>query len=146
MAFDLAQFLGGSIGDAVVKIVGLFKVSPDKQLEAATELAKIQLELQGKILDQVQGQLDVNKTEAASSNWFVAGWRPFVGWICGAALASQYIVGPFFEWATNLAGHPTKWPTIDYSTLLSILGGMLGLAGMRTYEKVQNIPGSDKIH
>ena len=89
MGFDLTSFLGNTIGDSVAKIVGAFKVPPEKQLEAQTEITKLSMELQGKILDQVSAQLDVNKVEAASANVFVAGWRPYIGWICGTGLGVQ---------------------------------------------------------
>lgn len=139
MAFDLSSLIGGSIGDAFAKVVGAFKVNPTEQLAAQTEITKIQLELQGKILDQVSAQLDVNKVEAASPSTFVAGWRPFVGWICGSGLAVQFIIGPITTWIAALAGHPVIFPTLDLGTLLTLLLGMLGLGTMRTFEKVNGV-------
>lgn len=146
MPFDLGSFLGQNIGEAFAKIVGVFKVDPTKALEAQTELAKIQYELQGKIIDQVGQQLEVNKAEAASSSTFVAGWRPFIGWVCGAGLASQYIIGPLLSWVAGLFHHTLGYPSLDLGELMPLLMGMLGLAGMRTYEKVQGAPGSEKVH
>lgn len=146
MGFDFASLIGGSIGDAFQKIVGAFKVPPAQQLEAQTEITKIQLELQGKILDQIGQQLDVNRIEAASTSTFVAGWRPFIGWICGLGLASQFIIGPLVTWVATLAKHPVVYPTLDLGTLMTLLFGMLGLGGMRSWEKVQGVPGSEKVH
>jgi hypothetical protein len=139
MGFDLSSMIGGSIGDAFSKIVGAFKVNPTEALAAQTELAKIQLELQAKILDQVSAQLDVNKVEAASTSIFVAGWRPFIGWICGTGLAVQFIIGPISTWAASLLGHPIQFPSLDLGTLMTLLLGMLGLGTMRTYEKTNGV-------
>lgn len=146
MAFNLSEIIGGSIGDAFSKIVGAFKVSPDKALEAQTELSKIQLELQAKIIDQVSAQMDINKVEAASTSMFVAGWRPFIGWICGIGLGVQFIVNPLVTWIAALAKHPVQFPSLDLGTLMTLLFGMLGLGAMRSYEKIQGAPGSDKVH
>ena len=142
MAFDLASLLGGTIGETVAKIVSLFKVDPTKQLEAQVELTKLQMELQGKILDQVSAQLDVNKVEAASTKTFVAGWRPFIGWICGVGLGTQFIVGPIVTYIALLCGKQANFPTLDLGTLMTLLLGMLGLGTMRSYEKVSGVPGT----
>jgi len=139
MSFDLGSFLGSNIGDAFAKVIGAFKVSPEKQLEASTEITKVQLELQAKILDQVSAQMDINKVEAASQSIFVAGWRPFIGWICGSGLGIQFIVGPIVTWLSALFGHPVTFPTLDLGTLLTLLLGMLGLGTMRTYEKTNGV-------
>lgn len=146
MAFNLASIIGDNLGDAVAKIVGAFKIPPEQVLAAQTDITKIQLELQGKLIDQVSEQLDVNKVEAGSASVFVAGWRPFIGWVCGVGLACQFVIGPLFTWAATLAKHPIPFPTLDLGTLMTLLLGMLGLGGMRTYEKVQGAPGADKVH
>jgi Holin of 3TMs, for gene-transfer release len=145
MGFNISSIIGGSIGDAFAKIVGVFKVSPEKALEAQTQLETIRLGLEQQLVQQVTAQIEVDKQEAANSNIFVAGWRPFIGWICGSGLACQFIIGPLFTWVATLLKHPTPFPTLDMGTLLTLLLGMLGLGGMRTYEKVNAAPGSDKL-
>jgi hypothetical protein len=145
MGFDISSLIGGSIGDAFAKIVGVFKVSPDKALEAQTELEKIRLELEGKLVEQVTAQIDVNKVEAASPNIFVAGWRPFIGWVCGVGVACQFVIGPLFTWIATLIRHPAPFPTLDLGTLMTLLLGMLGLGGLRTYEKVNDANGDVHI-
>ena len=77
----------------------------------------------------------VNKQEAANNSVFVAGWRPFIGWICGSALASDFMVRPLATWIATLSGHPIQYPSLDLSTLLTLLLGMLGLGAMRSYDK-----------
>ncbi len=145
MGFNLRDLIGGSIGDAFAKVVGVFKVPPEKVLESQTELEKIRLGLESQLVQQVTAQIEVNKTEAASSSTFVAGWRPFIGWICGAGLASQFIVGPLFTWVSMLVHRPTIFPTLDLGTLMTLLLGMLGLGGLRTYEKVQGAAGANLL-
>ena len=146
MGFDLSSLIGGSIGDAFQKIMGVFKVDPTVALQKQAEIQEIQLQLQGQLVQQVTAQIEVNKQEAASPNMFVAGWRPFIGWICGFGLGCQFIVAPVFTWISALVKHPTPFPTLDLGTLMTLLLGMLGLGGMRTYEKVQGAPGTDKLH
>ena len=83
------------------------------------------------------GQAETNKVEAASTRLFVAGWRPFVGWICGMALAFKFIGGPLLYVVAQSAGHPIHLPEIDTGELWVLLAGMLGLSGLRTVEKVK---------
>lgn len=96
-----------------------------KQLEAATQLA--------------MGQVNVNAVEAASTRLFVAGWRPFVGWICGFAIGFKYIGGPMLQMLCQAFGVDVKLPDIGTEDLLTILLGMLGLGYLRTHEKVKGV-------
>src|SRR5260370_14102014 len=145
MAIDVTSLIGGSIGGAFAKVVGVFKVPPEKVLESQTQLEEIRLGLESQLVQQVTAQIEVNKTEAASPSTFVAGWRPFIGWICGAGLACQFIFGPLFTWISNLMHRPTPFPTLDLGTLMTLLLGMLGLGGLRTYEKVAGGPGAGPL-
>src|SRR5207302_8812758 len=97
MGFDISSIIGGSIGDAFAKIVGVFKVSPEKALEAQTQLETIRLGFEQQLVQQVTAQIEVDKQEASNASIFVAGWRPFIGWICGSGLACQFIIGPRSE-------------------------------------------------
>ena len=90
-------------------------------------------------------QIKVNTAEAQSGSLFVGGWRPFVGWVCGVALAYTYILHPFLQFVVYAWGDPTtvnklsKLPVLELAELLPILLGMLGLAGYRTFEKVKDV-------
>lgn len=106
--------------------------------------AKAKLEMQAAIMDAANkgmlAQLDVNKTEAAHRSVYVAGWRPFVGYTCGAALCWHFVLQDLIVFATAWAGHPAPaLPKLDTDTLLTVLLGMLGLGGLRSFEKVKGV-------
>lgn len=130
------------IGD-VIESVG--KVASDL---ITTDKERMQLELEAKKLDQAidLAQIEVNKVEAASASVFVAGWRPAIGWIGAATLAYQFLAYPMALWGwTYLQG--TGWiprelappPVLDADKLWVILSGILGIAGMRSYEKTKGV-------
>jgi hypothetical protein len=80
--------------------------------------------------------------EAKSANWFVAGWRPFIGWTCGCGLAYVSIIEPLARFAAQVWFHYTgAFPVIDTTITMQVLLGMLGLAAARTVEKVRNVEG-----
>lgn len=110
----------------------LDKVFPDKTAADAAKAKLIELQMSGE-LQQIMGQLEINKAEAQSGNWFVAGWRPGAGWVCVLGLLYTFIVRPV---ATAL-GYPM--PAIDTGELNALLFAMLGVAGMRTVEKVKQV-------
>jgi len=93
--------------------------------------------------EQTMGQLEVNKAEAAHRSIFVAGWRPMVGWVCAAALAYHFILYPlvvFILVSFQITGlHPSDLPSFDMDSLMTVLLGMLGLGGLRTYEKAKGV-------
>jgi len=81
-------------------------------------------------------QIEVNKAEAASSSVFKGGWRPFIGWVCGFAFAYHFILQPILLFGTAAAGISLPpLPEFDMSQMMPVLLGMLGLGGLRTYEK-----------
>ena len=113
----------------------LDRVLPDPAQQAAAKLELMRLQQNGE-LAQITGQMEINKVEAASSSLFVSGWRPSIGWVCGAGFAVQFVIGPLAEWGAALAGHPVKFPQMDTGTMMPLLLGMLGLGGLRTAEKL----------
>jgi hypothetical protein len=122
------------------------KIIPDKAAAAAAISQLQQLQVQGALqeeLAQLQAvttsQSDVDKVEAANASVFVSGWRPFCGWVCGAALMLIYVVGPLFVWLTALFGHPTPFPALDSNQLMTLLFGMLGMGTLRTVDKVKGV-------
>ena len=88
---------------------------------------------------QQQGQVETNKIEAASNNIFVAGWRPFIGWVCGVALGYTYIVAPFWAWWLTLYHPGEMMPSLPVDNLFELVLAMLGLGGLRTFEKIKGV-------
>lgn len=104
------------------------------------EIAKIDLQLQQLDNALINGQLLINQEEAKSSSIFVAGWRPFIGWVCGVALAFQFLVTPILMWICLVLNIVIPNPPIlDLGSLMTILGGLLGLGTLRTFEKVKKV-------
>jgi hypothetical protein len=112
--------------------VAINKIWPDKSDQEKAQLAAA--------VAIVQGQIDTNKNEASSSSTFVAGWRPFIGWVCGIALAYTYVVYPISLWALSV-WHPTMVPPklVNNEMLYELLFGMLGMGGLRTFEKYKGV-------
>jgi hypothetical protein len=119
----------GEVADLAGTIVN--KIWPD-----ASQAQKDALAFQ---LAQMQAQTDTNKAEAGNASVFVAGWRPFIGWVCGSAFAWTFVIGPMVSYAAKLAGITVQLPVLDLSELTPVLLGMLGLGAMRTVEKVNGI-------
>lgn len=84
-------------------------------------------------------QAIANIKEAEHPNWFVAGWRPGIGWICAAGLAYQFLVLPFAELVMFIAGSPLNLPELDGSMLMTMTMSLLGLGGLRTAEKFKGV-------
>lgn len=114
---------------------GILRLIPDKnERERARE--QFESQLLGALVGLVHGQLEINKIEAQHTSIFVAGWRPAIGWICGAALGWNYLLQPIIAWVAVVNGFDlAKAPELDTAELTTILLGMLGLGGLRTYEK-----------
>ncbi len=113
---------------AALKVVDKFIPDPEAK-------AKFESELRGSLLQWDQGQMQVNAVEAANSNVFVSGWRPFVGWTCGVAFAYHYIIQPMALFVMASFGKALTLPAFQMESLLTVLLGLLGLGGLRTYEK-----------
>eukprot|EP00919_Chromeraceae_sp_WS-2016_P041331 GHVR01098520.1.p1 GENE.GHVR01098520.1~~GHVR01098520.1.p1 ORF type:complete len:136 (+),score=13.03 GHVR01098520.1:38-445(+) len=120
----------------------LDKVIPDKDLKEklAHEIATM---AERHTHEQVQAQLEINKAEAAHKNLFVAGWRPACGWVCVFGMAGNFLIIPLANMTLELFETGVEVPMIDLSTMLPVLMGMLGLGGLRTFEKVK---GAQKNH
>lgn len=117
--------------------------NPKEKAEAMAKAQEAMLEHQDKIMaaisEQNKSQADIDAEEAKSTNMFIAGGRPYIMWVCGAAFSWVYVIEPILVFGFNAVGHPlTNLPVIDFSVMSPIMTGMLGLAGMRTYEKYTN--------
>ena len=109
------------------------KILPDPAAKDAARLELMKLQQSGE-LAAMTAQTEINKVEAASSSIFVSGWRPAIGWVCALAMCYQYLVRPFIT-----AFYPAlTFPGLD-ENLWQLMMGMLGLGGLRTFEKVNNV-------
>ena len=135
--------LGAILKGVIGPILGpLVEKIPDPNLRR-----KLQADAESQLLNAMTGvvmaQIEVNKTEAQHKSVFVAGWRPFVGWTCGVALAYNFILRPIgMSAAFYLGVDLSDAPELDISELLTVLGGMLGLGALRTVEKAKGVASS----
>lgn len=115
----IANGAGSFLIDMKEVITG--NMSPEKKAEFAVKNAQM--------------MFDWGMAEARHKSIFVAGWRPFIGWVLGVALLYSLILHPLFLWGNQIWWNVTAPPTLDTAVLYQILTGMLGLAGIRSYDK-----------
>lgn len=113
------------------------RVWPDPTAAANAKFELFKLQQSGE-LSAIAGQLEINKAEASNPSVFVSGWRPFVGWVCGLGLFYSFLAQPLLAWASTIHHYGVP-PTLDLGTLLTVLGGLLGLGSLRTIEKVNGV-------
>lgn len=101
------------------------ELDPNKQLDIAAKLAEVQTK--------------INEAEATHRSVFVAGWRPFIGWVCGIGLMYAVFVEPLMRFIYTVKGWEIIFPQIDTTITMQVLFGMLGLVGARSYEKKNNL-------
>ena len=119
-------------------LLGLLKGGNKEKSNLGSLAWDIREAIKGKELDPnelIQIQTKINEIEAKHRSVFVAGWRPFVGWVCGVALAYNFIIRDLFIWALQPEEVP---PALQMEHLMTVLMGMLGLGGLRTFEKIKN--------
>lgn len=105
------------------------------ELNQSGELAKLAAET-----DLAKGQLAINQAEAQNPRLFVSGWRPWVGWVCGAAFAYAAILEPVARFVAAVGfGYKGEFPAIDTALTMQVLFGILGLGGLRTWEKQKGV-------
>ena len=139
MAFPILGVLS-AIGPLIERFI------PDPQKAAEAKIKMFELAQAGELkeleanLQIALAQVATNSAEAASGDAFARRWRPFIGWTCGAAFAYNFVLLPLLVFvATVMFGVDAKLipPSLDLATMLPVLLGMLGLGGMRTFERSQ---------
>lgn len=118
------------------KVIDRLWPDPVQAANAKLELAKLQASGE---LQIIAGQLAINQEEAKSASVFVSGWRPFIGWVCGAACAWNWIFLKIALFGAALYGKQLNLSTADVSEMMPVLLGMLGLGGLRTFEKLNGV-------
>jgi len=127
-----------SVFDAVSPVVNKvldFIPDPKQKLEA-------QQQLMGSLMAWDSQQTQINAVEAANTNLFVSGWRPAIGWTCAAAFAYKFVFQPFLVFVLVACGssfNVDDLPVLDWAEMSSVLLGLLGLGGMRTFEKIKGV-------
>ena len=152
----MASLVDFSISDIGGILTSAREAITGKKITDPTELAKIDLQLQTLAQASRDGQIAINKIEANHKSIFVAGWRPFIGWVCGVALAYAYVLQPIIEWGVSIANITMpqtiivdgkevitqvliSTPVIDTDTLYQLVLALLGMATLRTYEKIKEV-------
>lgn len=139
MKAGLVNIDAGNIAGGLFDLIDKLFTSDQERSEAKLKL--VEMVQRGEL-----AQIELNKVEAQHESRFVSGWRPFIGWVCGAAFAYTFILQPFLTfiaWAVAAAGGATipvdTLPDLDLAMMMPVLGGMLGLGGLRTYEKKHGV-------
>lgn len=132
----MAQIIMDLLGGPIVQKLLSFIPDPEERQKQAFALQQAMMDAQNKAESD---QRDINKVEANSGSMFVAGWRPFIGWVCGAAIAWQFLLKPFVMF-TVLCFHVQipDLPGFD-EHLWELMTAMLGIGSMRTVEKIQGV-------
>jgi len=121
----------------VTNILDKFIEDKDQKAQLAHDIATMS---QKHAQEQVLAQLEINKAEAASGSIFKGGWRPFIGWVCGVAFAYHFVLQPIIIFVVVAFGlQIPELPEFDMTSLMTVLGGMLGIGGLRTYEKQKGL-------
>jgi hypothetical protein len=141
---NLLKFISGDIGTGVKEVAdGLGGLAKDLR----TAITGVDVEAQSKLKEiitkaetlQNQAQTEINKIEASHRSIFVAGWRPFIGWVCGFSLAYSFLIHPFLSWVCAIWYSDITPPEIATTVLFNLTMSMLGMGGLRTYEKFKGV-------
>lgn len=129
--------------DPLSRLLDRIIPDPDARERAKTELRKAEqhhaLEALRLALTADTAQTAINQNEATHRSLFIAGWRPFIGWVCGIAFAYHFLVQPFLIFVLTAGGNPVHLPSFDMDALFTVLMGLLGLGSLRTLEKIRNV-------
>jgi hypothetical protein len=130
--------LGGILGDLlkpVTDIIGEVVVDKDKKNELKYKLQELVDKADERYHQELMAQTEINKVEAAHTSIFVAGWRPFIGWVGGVGLAYTFVLAPFIEFVARATGYVGDMPLPDSGQLMTLVTAMLGVGAMRSYDK-----------
>ena len=127
----------------LASLVGPLVNSVVDRIPNGNERARAKEELEKGLVDAANqvmlAQAKINEAEASHKSIFVAGWRPFIGWVCGVGICWSMVAQPVAQWAIIAWGDGTELPTIDTSYLMELVTAMLGMSGLRTFEKMRGV-------
>lgn len=116
----------------------LDKIIPDRDAREKAQAILLQT-AQDQEFQRDLAQVEVNKIEAQSDNIFKSGWRPFVGWTCATSFSLHFVIFPILNFIIVAFGYKEIVISFDMTTLMTVLGGLLGIGGLRTYEKLKGV-------
>ena len=127
----------------ISKVVDLVIPDPNKAAEAKLKAAEMAQKGELAVLDAelrlAMGQLEINKEEAKNPSLWVSGWRPFVGWVGASGLAYAAILEPLARFVATLSGYTGAFPLLDTTITMQILFAILGVGGLRSFEKAKGV-------
>ena len=126
----------GSLVQPVTGLLDKFIEDKDQKNQLAHEISTM---AERHAQELAKGQLEINKAEAQSRNVFIAGWRPFIGWTCGVAMAYNYVIHPILIFTLAQFNYLVAIPALDLSEMMPVLMGILGLGSLRSFEKYKGI-------
>ncbi len=128
----LGKLFGGDTIKAVGNVIDDMHFSGEEKEKLKLQMKEIDAKLKEK-------QLDINKAEASHRSIFVSGWRPFLGWVSGLSIGYVYLFQPILDMILQMFQVQVDWVQLDLGQLMPLVLGMLGLGGLRTFEKAKNL-------
>ena len=137
----ISSFIGKMVGSGVGQTASQIADIVDRFVETKEEKKAAEILLMKVQQEPDKWQAEINKVGAGHRSVFIAGWRPFIGWVCGLALAWGWLVGPIFVFFLNAFGKKMELPKINVGEAITLVMALLGLAATRTYEKKSGLTG-----
>ena len=128
----LGKIFGGDTIKTISNVVDDLHFSGEEKEKLKLQMKDIEAKLKEK-------QLDINKVEAGHRSIFVSGWRPFLGWVSGLSIGYVYLFQPLLDMILQMFGVEVNWVVLDLGQLMPLILGMLGLGGLRSFEKAKGL-------
>ena len=128
----LGKIFGGDTIKTISNVVDDLHFSGEEKEKLKLQMKEIEAKLKEK-------QLDINKVEAGHRSIFVSGWRPFLGWVSGLSIGYVYLFQPLLDMILQMFGVKVDWVVLDLGQLMPLILGMLGLGGLRSFEKAKGL-------
>ena len=128
----LGKIFGGDTLKTVGTVIDDLHFSGEEKEKLKLQMKEIDAKLKEK-------QLDINKAEASHRSVFVSGWRPFLGWVSGLSIGYVYLFQPILDMILQMFGVEVDWGVLDLGQLMPLVLGMLGLGGLRSFEKAKGL-------
>lgn len=128
----LGKIFGGDTLKTVGNVIDDLHFSGEEKEKLKLQMKEIDAKLKEK-------QLDINKAEASHRSIFVSGWRPFLGWVSGLSIGYVYLFQPILDMILQMFNVQVEWVALDLGQLMPLVLGMLGLGGLRSFEKAKGL-------